>query len=101
MAVVTIKLAPVEMMGSFYFSNQSANALQAREQLAQYQSCTPFVVMQEGVDAAEECFDLTNNPYRQDQREAVYGRGRSVSVGDVIDVDGISYLCSSRGWNII
>lgn len=58
--------------------------------------------------AAEECFDLTNNPGRQEERERRYGRGRSVSVGDIIEVHEdrpggepcrvSAYLCMSFGW---
>ena len=53
--------------------------------------------------AAEECFDLTNNPWRQEEREQAYGRHRSVSVGDVIDLgnnatDGGQWVCASVGW---
>jgi hypothetical protein len=28
----------------------------------------------------------------------LYGRGRSVSVGDVVAVDGVDYFCASTGW---
>lgn len=51
-----------------------------------------------GAQAAEEMFDLTNNPSRQDEREQLYGNGRSVSGGDIIRVDGVDYLCCSIGW---
>lgn len=54
-----------------------------------------------GAQAAEEMFDLTNNPSRQDEREELYGRGRSVSSGDIINVDGTDYLCLSIGWEIL
>lgn len=54
----------------------------------------------EGV--AEDMFDLTNNPSRQDERELLYGRGRSVSVGDIVEVESgenvESWLCMSFGW---
>ena len=46
----------------------------------------------------EYVFDVTNNPCRQDEREAVYGRGRSLSVGDIVSVNGNAYLCDSMGW---
>lgn len=54
-----------------------------------------------GAVAAEEVFDLTNNPDRQWEREQVYGRHRSVSVGDIVHVDGADYLCASSGWRMI
>ncbi|HEX8605111.1 MAG TPA: hypothetical protein VF774_20875 [Pseudoduganella sp.] len=37
-------------------------------------------------DIADELFDLTNNPGRQQEREQKYGRGRSLSVGDIVKV---------------
>lgn len=63
-----------------------------------YTASEPIEVPYEGEQAAEEAFDLTNNPGRQDERELKYGRGPSVSTGDVIDVDGTLYLCLSVGW---
>lgn len=54
----------------------------------------------EGEEAAEECFDVTNNPSRQDEREAVYGLHRSVSVGDIVIIEntGGAYYCASTAW---
>lgn len=49
-------------------------------------------------ECAEEMFDLTNNPSRQDEREAIYGNSRSLSVGDVVEVDGVNLVCCSIGW---
>ena len=51
-----------------------------------------------GEEAADECFDLTNNPGRQREREEKYGRGRSLSVGDIVRIDGRTFLCQSMGW---
>lgn len=51
-----------------------------------------------GADACEEWFDLTNNPYRQDERVEKYGHGRSVSVGDVVKVHNHMYVCAPQGW---
>jgi hypothetical protein len=53
---------------------------------------------QEGLNAAEEMFDLTNNPSRELERLQRYGNGRSVSSGDIVEVDGVDYLCCSIGW---
>lgn len=49
-------------------------------------------------DICEEVFDLTNNPSRQDERERIYGRFASVSVGDIVVVDGRNYVCDTIGW---
>ena len=97
MAVITIKLLDSELRGAFYVSKDPiALAQMVRDR---YVVATPFVDSTvEGEAAAEEAFDLTNNPSRQDERELKYGRGRSVSVGDIIGVDGVDYLCMSCGW---
>jgi hypothetical protein len=52
-------------------------------------------------NVAEEAFDLTNNPSRQEERIKRYGNGRSVSVGDIIEVEGRFFLCASMGWKEI
>lgn len=59
-----------------------------------------------GSEIAEEMFDLSNNPSRQDERDELYGSVRSVSVGDVIQVrNGPGpfewWLCCSAGWKRI
>ena len=55
----------------------------------------------EGEDGAEEMFDLTNNPSRQEERVQFYGRQRSISVGDIVQVNGRNFLCASFGWKEI
>lgn len=47
---------------------------------------------------AEEMFDLTNNPSREDERMKVYGTARSISVGDIVEVAGEKWLCRPVGW---
>lgn len=75
----------------------------AKDALGQnlYTSTLFGVVPMEGKDAAEEMFDLTNNPGRQDEREERYGRGRSLSTGDIVQVDETLYLCCSFGWKVL
>lgn len=68
-----------------------------------YQLAAGWVVDVEGEDAAEEAFDLSNNPCRQEERNTHYGEHRSVSVGDVVVVANRTegkkfYLCDSFGW---
>jgi hypothetical protein len=96
-SVVTIKLAPAELIMSFYTSKRG-QANVAMDNYKSYEIRPCFAVDAEGIDAAEEAFDLTNNPSRQGEREQLYGRGRSVSVGDIVEVDGVNYLCASMGW---
>lgn len=47
---------------------------------------------------AEEVFDLTNNPSREEERQERYGNAPSLSVGDVVVVHGEVLLCRSFGW---
>lgn len=53
------------------------------------------------IEAAEEVFDITNNPSRQDECVEIYGCHRSVNVGDIVVVDGTSFLCENIGWTAI
>lgn len=55
---------------------------------------------------AEECFDLTNNPSRQGERELFYGRHASVSIGDIVEVQDragntTAWVCYPAGWKQI
>ena len=68
-----------------------------------YERSQSIPCTQTGEDAAEEAFDLTGNPYRQEEREARYGRGQSLSTGDMVEVtdeDGQTetFMCCSLGW---
>lgn len=99
MAVATIKLVNEQFMGEFYFrSNQEVTARSLQKDGWYRVQGTMAVPGMEGEAVAEEVFDLTNNPYRQEEREELYGRHRSVSVGDIITVDGEDFLCASMGW---
>ena len=66
-----------------------------------YLTLPAMTVDKTGFAAAEEMFDLTNNPSREDERQEVYGNGRSLSVGDIVEVDGVEYFCDSFGWKIL
>jgi len=55
-----------------------------------------------GVPAAEEAFFLFNAPLNfltPTERARIKGyKGHSLSVGDVVEVDGTQYLCAPSGW---
>lgn len=94
MSQVQVKLAPNTV---FMYGNTKATALK------HYDEYTVLPTMQLlcfhfKEEAAEEMFDLTNNPSRQEERIRTYGNGRSISVGDIVNVDGVDYLCMSAGW---
>jgi len=97
MSQITIKLAPSELMGEFY-SRKLPIDLIALRNIMLYKDVGAFEVDAVGEAAAEEVFDLTNNPSRQFERDLLYGRGRSVSVGDMIAVDDSLFLCAPTGW---
>jgi hypothetical protein len=96
MAKVIIHHAPLGMAGMMFHNKSSLPII--RQHLPDYIVAGFFETDKAGEDAAEEAYDLTNNPDRQDEREEKYGRGKSVSGGDVIEVDGVHFACMSSGW---
>ena len=99
MSKVTIKLAPVDLRPGFMSGKYKLEV--ARFLLPKYTEQSEFETVLEGKAAAEEAFDITNNPSRQAERETCYGRLRSVSVGDIVEVDGVNYFCDSFGWEVL
>jgi hypothetical protein len=101
MTLAYVNLLNPAKMAEFYFAKDPVGL--AKECLAKdyYLAVGEFEVSQTGEAAAEEMFDMTNNPSRIDERLASYGSGRSISVGDIITVDGVNYLCASFGWEKI
>ena len=55
-----------------------------------------------GEAAAEEAFDLSNNPMLEDSRTKHFGNQRSLSVGDIVEVAENhrtrKYYCQPFGW---
>ena len=96
MSKVIIKLAP-RIVSLEMYSDLDKKQLVA-ENIEGYLIMPMIEMSDEGYEAAENAFDLTNNPSRQEEREENYGSFRSVSVGDIVEVDGIDFLCSSFGW---
>lgn len=98
MAKVIIHLGTLRIRRDFFFQDDAEKMAMIREELPHYTVGGTFETNLEGEAAAEEAFDLTNHPVRQEEREEKYGRGRSVSSGDVIEVDGEKFVCMSIGW---
>lgn len=94
---VTVKLISPEYMIEFYRRDIQSIAKNFLAE-GQYKLSTTFTTEKTGEDAAEEAFDLSNNPSRQYERSRIYGKFRSVSVGDIVSVDGVDYLCAPCGW---
>jgi hypothetical protein len=100
---VSVLLLNTDDMGKFYFAKSDAEReIMALEtlQAGGYQYVKGSIIVESlfRKDAAEEVFDLTNNPSREEERELLYGRHRSVSSGDIVDVDGSKFLCLPVGW---
>lgn len=103
-----ILLAPTDVRRNSYAAGMKdvcANAYFAGA-YAEKHEVVMFLPDREGEGVAEEMFDLTNNPSRQDERELAYGRHRSVSVGDIVEVEDrddpetvTAWLCMSSGWH--
>ena len=103
MSIATVLLLDSNYLGNFYFTKDAVNL--AKEFLSQgrYTKSVSLDIPYEGEEAAEELFDLTNNPspIRQANRRVRYGNGRSLSVGDIVEVDNVKYLCRPNGWEIV
>ena len=103
MAVVKIKFAHPMLMGVAYFRMMAPDAAEhvrgyLKEGKWYNEESELFTVNGDSKDAAEEVFDLTNNPWRQDERMEKYGNGRSLSVGDIVVVGEEQWVCLSVGW---
>lgn len=63
--------------------------------------CT-YLTEAKGLNAAEQAFHMFNAPMdwleEWQQYIAQNYSGPSLSVGDIVQVDAVEYLCSSRGW---
>ena len=95
---VTVKLVLDDFLGEFYFAKDPlALARQLRSE-GRYRKAAEFVTLQSDEAAAEEAFDISNNPSCETLRREVFGHFRSVSVGDIVEVNGQEFLCASMGW---
>ena len=94
---VTVYLCPPQDFAKYYGEDVIAEA-QALAMRYGYAEVFTIEVSATGQAAAEECFDLSNNPMREVQRSFVWGQRRSLSVGDVVHCAGESFLCLPFGW---
>lgn len=103
MPTVRIMLAPSNVMRDMYCSRaDGAQQKLIKDNLDKYLTLPPMQVdFMVGDDAAEEMFDLTNNPGRDDERQERYGNGRSLSIGDIVKVGNVMFACLSIGWQEI
>lgn len=97
MTLIRIFLAPREQSKRLFMMD--TNEVQSvRDNLGSYLSMCNIETDLVGEAGAEEAFDLTNNPDRQEERREKYGLGRSLSVGDVVQVGDEKFVCLSVGW---
>lgn len=96
---VTIKL--LRSFNNYEFHTGSDIAAVARSMEFDYEVSSVFFTDKLGEDAAEEAFDITNNPYREEERNTIHGNQRSVSVGDKVQVGDKEYVCAPSGWVLV
>ena len=94
-------LAPDDMIGSFYFRDTPQALEQVRLRRADYRLAGMIPTDLVGEEAAEMVFDLSNNPCKEATKAAMGWTGRSLSVGDIVVVDGVEWICLSFGWKIL
>ena len=103
MAQVRILLMPVEMRREMVIVVGDRHAELVKTNLDKFLMLPPMEAglssyPRGGQDFAEEMFDLTNNPGREEERTERYGNGRSLSSGDVVRTETGDFLCCSFGW---
>lgn len=97
MTLATVYLVEEQHMIKFYGGDATAVARELADSNA-YRKLGSLVAKGQGAEAAEECFDLSNNPSRQEERDVVWGANRSLSVGDLVEVGEDRWLCAAMGW---
>lgn len=102
MSTVTVKFLPSELMRNFLMAGRDRRMQWVKDNLKNYSDSMTFeLVGYNPEDCCEEMFDISNNPSRQVERAKMFGKYRSVSVGDVVVVDGVKWICDSIGWKKI
>ena len=98
MANITVHMLNPLHLADFYFTQEpEAKALSYMVE-GKYVALGPIDLPFEGEEAAEEMFDISNHPRRRYQRDEIFGRCRSLSVGDIVEVDGDLFLCRPCEW---
>jgi|694.fasta_scaffold14282_29 hypothetical protein len=100
MAIITVHFAPLSMRRTLCTSEAVEKLVQ--DTFGEYTSHEPFYSPLIGEEAAEDVFDLSNNPSREFDRKFVFKDARTVNVGDVVEVDYMGvpsfFLCKGIGW---
>jgi hypothetical protein len=110
MAVVTIHFCPesrrVDVLRASITQSTFEFAEVVMDLVHEYTPSQPVAYSESGSKAAEEAFDLTNNPMRGEESFRFYPNQRPVCVGDLVEVveaDGYkeTFLCLNVGWEKI
>lgn len=86
---------------SFYAANGELDVARAVQELTEqgaYRWIGTFETDKDAEYAAEDMFDLSNNPGRDVERSFRWGSNRSLSVGDIVQVNDDCYVCGVVGW---
>jgi len=101
---VVVKLAPASVMRESAFLETSELTKLTLAELHSYtdvcnRDCEDFSSDDE---LCEKLFVISNAPYIDPMVRADYfGKSRSLSVGDVISIDGRCYVCAPFGWELV
>ena len=101
MNIAKVYLNDVNASGSFYAANGALDVARAVSELREagaYHYIGVFETELAGELAAEEMFDLSNNPGREQERSERWGNWRSLSVGDIVQVNDDCWVCGVIGW---
>ena len=101
MAKVTVHMIDRNHLSDFYFTSEPVAKAKEYLESGLYTAMGPVDRPFQGEEAAEDMFDMSNNPYRQTVRNEYFGRMRSLSVGDIVEVDGTKYLCRPAEWVVV
>lgn len=103
---VIVLFPPADLQRDAWFASSKPKLIEAYRD-ARYWVAARFESDKSGKDAAEDAFDMSNNPSRQYERDEIYckniiGTGlRSISVGDMVKIGDEVFLCQSFGWEKI
>lgn len=64
----------------------------------QYTNVASCELASSGRDAADEMFDISNNPSEGEAWQKIFGNKRSLSVGDIVQVNDQRFVCAPVGW---
>jgi hypothetical protein len=94
---VHVFLAPDHLFGSFELYRSEALE-QVRTNRSSYRLAGMIPTDLVGEDAAEMVFSLANDPSKETIKESMGWTGRSLSVGDIVVVDGVEFVALPVGW---